>query len=113
MGNWFSKSNLEDAESPYRIKGYKKLKNHIEACGTTACIAGWACILTESEVNVSTDTEILAMIQLGLTNEEARKLFFESYWPRQFRKADIFAEEDRAQEAAKRIDHFIATNGKE
>lgn len=45
-------------------------------CGTTACFAGWACILTGHNISASTNVRDTAIAALGLTSSEAWKLFF-------------------------------------
>lgn len=84
-------------------------------CGTAACIAGWACVLSGSDpkrlvnspwVTISRKAKKL----LGIKGDP-NFLFYENQWPAKF--ADAFecatTAEDEAQVAAKRIDHFIRT----
>jgi hypothetical protein len=100
-------------------------------CGTTACIAGWAVILTDGLPKRITDdyyasVKPRAINLLGLSEDEADRLFFVMGWPRAFhdryRAAERFidehddedekadkAGESKAQIVADLIDHIIRT----
>lgn len=61
------------------------------------------------------DYEGFAVEKLGLEWQESERLFYTEEWPEQFgefydRASD---KEKQAELAAARIDHFIATKGKE
>lgn len=72
------------------------------ACGTACCIAGWACVLSDQDVNV-----LLAEILLGLTGAQANDLFHVSNW--QEREAFYHASvRERAQIAAREIDKLCS-----
>lgn len=77
------------------------------ACGTTHCIAGWAQLLSPSADRsawVRDDAQRL----LGLTGDQAERLFLAEEWPRGFG-----GQRCSAAKAAARIEHFIATGGRE
>lgn len=109
MGNWF----CPDAASP---------------CGTSACIAGYAITLglkaaTPREGYVAWWTSTAhesysesACKFLRLDYDKHRDiLFFADNWPQPFKKRYFRARRrsTRARVAAGRIDHFIATKGRE
>lgn len=86
-------------------------------CGTAACIAGWACLLSGLK------PEHVGFVQgcavLGLNDSDAKRLFFATRWPARFRRSDTdiqWANDEIYNDpkvAAARIEHFIATNGEE
>jgi hypothetical protein len=89
-------------------------------CGTAACIAGWAVLLShESDFNV--DNPLLGMdvyqeakTLLGLTMTEADRLFDPIHWPRTFHVGTRDdGSEIAAQTTVQRMEHFIATGGRE
>jgi len=81
-------------------------------CGTTRCIAGWTCFLSG---NISPNTPNEAQQLLGLTYEQANRLFYRRNWPEPYRShiEDCTSKTDNAWTAAQRIRHFIKTNGAE
>lgn len=93
------------------------------ACGTTACIAGWAILLDRADRGEAVprrissafyySVEFRAMELLSLTEKQRRSLFYVSSWPQEFRRTFNLARtlSERAEIAARRIDRFIATNG--
>lgn len=94
----------------------------IPNCGTAACIAGWVVTISmgvnpdkaaNSEVCTLSSTAVKAAGILNLKEEEVDRLFYFSQWPKRFRKFDDEGTEEFAQQAIKRIDHFIETDGKE
>lgn len=99
------------------------LKHHkAGGCGTAACIAGWTChVALENKKLVETDAAIgfeaarKATELLELSRNQAACLFYHSAWPRRFAEQheDAKTLSDRARAAARRIDHFIKTKGKE
>lgn len=129
MDNWFMDTNMEDDNDDIiklvNLNGgtcEKMITPRAKSCGTTACIAGWALHynkvkLEDFEGNIDfvrSTTEKTAARELGLDEEQSKRLFFESYWPREFRYLESFeSKEDTAFRAAARIDHFIATGGEE
>lgn len=95
-------------------------------CGTAACIAGWAVLLTVDKPDKWRDgghVEVKAQKLLELKNKldevtgtsQVDRLFHVEHWPSQF----MNAYEDAATPAAKaratigRIDHFMKTDGAE
>jgi hypothetical protein len=114
-------------------------------CGTAACIAGWAVTIQMKaeklrEARFAYDAgdgnegvERDGKKALGLTDQQAYRLFFYDTWPVPFRheysEASGFWYDDpvsgefvkgayvdrrvAAEVAARRIDHFIATEGRE
>lgn len=93
--------------------------NH-PACGTIACIGGWANVLTGHGAG-SSGSWWQAQTALGLTCEQAGRLFDsvsaipDDMWPRKFARAYTNARRPltRARIAVRRIDHFIKTKGAE
>lgn len=96
-------------------------------CGTTACIAGHAALLSghrrrkhSSLLVVKNGVEQLvdraALKELRIDRLMASRLFYAGNWPDQFRYAydhRTTTPQQRAQIASDRIDHFIATKGRE
>ncbi len=82
-------------------------------CNTTACIAGWAIFL--GNPNNVDYAHFAAADLLGLDLPTSDKLFLSHYWPRKFYSLLLSAktQEEYAQVVADRIDHFIATEGRE
>jgi hypothetical protein len=90
--------------------------NMNEWCGTSKCIAGWAVSLSGKKMRRSNGTgeEYLpnkkkAASLLGITLDQADRLFFICNWPDAF----FYMDGEEAENAAKRIDHFILTDGAE
>ena len=79
-------------------------------CGTVACIAGWACILTKQPYECMERAEVI----LGLDRHQSTRLFFSGEWGK-FRAKWLAAKtpKSRATIAVARIDHFIKTKGRE
>lgn len=105
-------------------------------CGTTACIAGWAVILSDPKLftvdieefdDVLSDAYKTGRELLRITPGQARRLFFVGGWPLTFKEkmryldmsdydgtygtAGLAVLKARAAVAAERIDYFIATDG--
>lgn len=100
-------------------------------CGTVGCLAGMACHMegkklvagtgmTEDDLVISREAGWI----LGLSNVQASRLFYldtlhgnagGGTWPKRFENAYLKAGtlEEKAKIAAKRIDHFIKTDGRE
>lgn len=103
--------------------------NHPINCGTAHCIAGWACALDGWEMqspinscmitkpdNRNSDTEQVARDLLCLSSEQSDKLFYASRWLLDHKHPYYETKkgsQERAEITAKRIDHFIATEGAE
>ena len=86
-------------------------------CGTAACIAGWADILSGGSGNGWTVRE-RAATKLGVPagfSWLGHPLFDDNSWPQPFRTRYRAAKtpQARAKIAAQRIDHFIKTKGAE
>ena len=85
-------------------------------CGTVACIAGWAIHLSgvDPALTPGAYSEIANGL-LGLDEDQGRRLYYTGSWPESFDEAYHAAEtaQERAQIAARRIDHFIKTKGAE
>lgn len=80
--------------------------------GTECCIAGHALILAGLACcNVEQESKRV----LELRNTQVDRLFYIEDWPVKFRLGYVGADTDprRSQIAADRIDHFIATEGRE
>lgn len=82
-------------------------------CGTVACIAGWACLLSGQSIYAGAKVagELLGLPYRDDDSGPADALFFTFDWPHQFRDAydDARTPTKRAKIAADRIEHLIAT----
>ena len=123
------KVNMHVFLERYTINMMKEESAYIPPCGTHACIAGWACILdamdkrgiTIEEINWDTIRNNYMNVHgkarkiLAISWEEQNKLFYLKDWPPEFAKRydDSETAQERAEATAQRIEHFIATNGKE
>lgn len=101
-------------------EGLFDLGREIPNCGTAACIAGWAVTLGRRFKNPARARRIPAVGEeavklLRLDEDGAFRLFLVGDWPWQYREAwsEAKTAKARAKVAAKRIDHFIATDGDE
>jgi hypothetical protein len=95
-----------------------------ELCKTTACIAGWADLLTNKQSHIF-DVSSRAADILGLIPDQSMRLFYlstqtsdEKHWPKEFERPyrrAIRAKKwaDAAKIAVERIEHFIKTRGAE
>lgn len=93
----------------------ENLKMEMFHCGSAHCIGGWAQVLSGRGILNSNNREP-AMNLLALTTFESYTLFDLKCWPDKFLK-DYEDNIDDKQYLAKitieRIDHFIATKGRE
>lgn len=89
----------------------------VTPCGTAGCIAGHAVglkktlKLTNSTV-FGTGIVQVATEKLGITPNQAVRLFNTSHWPAVYRKntwSNGYGSKEYAQNTAKRIEHFIRT----
>lgn len=100
-------------------------------CGTACCIGGAACILSKKAKGsikriknlqwTWDEVRFTAKTHLGLTNDQADRLFYFSnmtlnqrtHWPEYYEQAYRAAKtpRDRAMVGVARIEHFIASNG--
>lgn len=82
-------------------------KTKFESCGTAACIAGWACLLTDG-IEFNGDAWERGKKLLGLDERKANRLFNVGRWGK---LDDLYhrakSAKARAQIAAKRIEQFI------
>lgn len=104
MGNYFS-GILPDGTEPAN-------------CGTAACIAGWAMAKASASNpkdarKLDVDRNNHAAMLLGITEQQAGRLFYEDEWPKQFQSTSRSGLKLRARRAAARINHFIKTKGRE
>ena len=86
------------------------------SCGTSYCIAGLGLIMSGFTVDDHKNWKTpagracyaweSARKLFGLTNARAVRAFIFTHWPEQFDEPD-------PKTAAKRLEHFLATNGKE
>lgn len=104
-------------------------KSRLTPCGTAACIAGWAVLLTRADkqdkksFHSLIDSGLLSFwyagaSAIGLDQEEARQLFETYNWPTRYRapfnRAEHLGHHRKAVEiAVRRIRHFIKTKGVE
>lgn len=92
------------------VAPYFDLAPTVPECGTAACIAGWANILTgHDRIADSWNAEQL----LGLTDEQGQRLFLIGCWPNPFKARYRLAKtpKTRAKIAAERIE-FLIKEGK-
>lgn len=82
-------------------------------CGTTMCIGGWLAYLYPEQFK--DDDSISKSAKSFIKLDYITRLFYVTRWPIKFHTAFIYARTNiaQAQIAADRIDHFIATDGKE
>lgn len=93
----------------------------IPNCGTAACIAGWAIAIAyqqnprEANQNLNSYAGPIARDLLELHYMQSERLFHTCDWPKRFKDEYFSANtnQERAEVAARRIDHFIATKGEE
>lgn len=117
------------------LKAVDTKQNGAPPCGTVGCIAGWTVVLEAGVKKLPGtaqeyfDLDVWGDAQefLGLSNDEAGRLFQEPYvarysaasgrphWPLDFAAQYVAAKtpQKRAKITAARIDRFIETNGAE
>lgn len=81
-------------------------------CGTAACIAGWALMISGKRVIEGSANLYRAAKLLSLPEDfRSNNLFIVEYWPHRLRRRylDADAPEARAKIAADRIEHLIKT----
>lgn len=81
-------------------------------CGTAHCICGWAAVIKN---NPNLQNNVIGYEAFGILPAQANRLFFVGGWPSALRERYKKAKLDRtrARIAAARIEHFIATEGRE
>lgn len=84
-------------------------------CGTVACIAGWAVLLSDGKDGIYSSRYIQERAWELLGEKAERRLFHTCKWPGKFanRYEKAKTRKGKAQAAASRIDHFIKTKGAE
>lgn len=104
--------------------------SHEAPCGTVGCIYGWAQALStglrsydlaeyvKDHLTVRQPTGIMAPDDnpLDLTPEQAKRLYYAEHWPQEYQDMEweeVPQNPEYAQIVANRIDHFIATEGRE
>lgn len=95
-----------------RVRDEGELKSHEFAeCGTAACIAGWAVLLSPKAAKSIDVCEIRKKAErlLGVTKAEGSKLFSVAFWPPKFAQKYWEARTPRAKAKAtsERIDYFL------
>lgn len=115
---------------PKRVDMYGWLRHKSKerggpVCGTVGCIAGWACLLSEKQGKSLSDKREAVLMSfpdyasngadaLGITGEQAERLFFTNHWPK--RLADSYDDDNsprqKARIVARRIDLFIRSKGR-
>lgn len=118
MREWIRDSASDEESHAFLSEVSRWLGNpeRFVRCNTTACIAGWAVILSPSQEGIEhLAIETAALKYLGLNHDQGRRLFFPAVWPLDFaiKYHDAETAEAAAQAVAVRIDHFIQTNGAE
>lgn len=81
-------------------------------CGTVACIAGWACVLSEVKDHFRDEAPIF----LKLNRINSGNLFYISQWPEELYEKlikQVPGTPEYAAIVAARIDRFIETDGAE
>lgn len=84
-------------------------------CGTAACIAGWANILTGvSADSLEAGSRVRAAEKIGVdpgVSWSSHSLFYDAAWPKPFstRYARANTQQERAKIASERIEHLIQT----
>lgn len=81
------------------------------SCGTAACIAGWACLLTDTKPRGRFSWGSAARKVLRLSNLQACDLFSTTFWPNKY-GSDFYRAKTvrgRVNAAVRRIDHLIKT----
>lgn len=119
MSAWFCGKNSNEMN---------RLTHEIPNCGTAACIAGWAVSIDFFERNKKKvqPSEVVKRVTinrcstaqiLDISIEQGERLFFSQNWPAPWtcphKQFDQLPPEERAKAAVARIEHFIATEGRE
>ena len=96
--------------SAWHMSAYRGCLGEVYHCGTAHCIGGWAQVLSGATVS-NIGVERAAMEALGLTREQANRLFYNVDWPEPFHLEYEMAKghAERADVAIRRIEHLINT----
>jgi hypothetical protein len=121
MDSWLRVGNSDpDSLQEFGDVGFPKEwigdPERFTACNTTACLAGWAVLLSPDAKDYEGEhISFAARLFLGLSVNQSDLLFHLSFWPTSFYEEYTQAKtpQERAQAVADRIDHFITTNGEE
>jgi len=118
-------TKITEEPKQFRMSAFFSRGCGIPNCGTAACIGGWAVALHnkmnprdadrlfDSVMDPSIDRNPCLILGLGLL--ESERLFHVGNWPSQFASDWEWAKTPEAmvKVACDRIDHFIATEGRE
>lgn len=106
-------------EEPRRLDMHyweKNVSEEVSPCGTVACIAGWACLLSGMKVEGTVNYPIEAIKLLRIPSGNyweggslADRLFLAKDWPNKFSSSYFTAQtsKTKAKVTARRIDYFI------
>jgi hypothetical protein len=85
---------------------FEDASDNMPPCGTAACIAGTANLLTGGK---KLSADVRAAKQIGLSKLQAENLFYKFNWPARFevRYDSAKTPKARAKIACQRIDHLI------
>lgn len=114
MAWWAYHPKVDGIETFEELDGEIASDLQAHACGTSACIAGWTVLLSETGLESNEDyLEVAAIEALGIDSRSANILFFSRQWPDSLQALyrDALATGDAkevARAAAARIDAFIA-----
>lgn len=106
-GRFFMRYYKEEQAPNTIIEGdYGSFNQRVPECGTVACIAGWACILSNKS-----GSRLNGSALLGTTERQTQMLFYDDSWPEPFAARYYKAKRPsaRAKIAAARIEHLITT----
>jgi len=118
MSNWIQDARVgslvHDAYESNRVGQFAKhalTENEAPPCGTVACLAGWACVLSGHPAESGDWLSERGGLFLDLTEDQKSELF----WPESWGGHSAYLEyktcgnaEQRAQVVARVIDAFIA-----
>lgn len=108
---FFMESYVDQGTPGGRTCGFTDQAKRYPECGTTACIAGWANILTGAKADWEIRDAGRASDKLGLQPGQGCLLFCDLNWPKAF--ADDYEKAStplqRVKIAAARIEHLIST----
>lgn len=90
---------------------------HNRQCGTACCIGGWTIQLCRSCVcsyEVGQEAARLLDLDYDISGHgAANRLFAFTLWPAQFKVWEVEGTPEFAEQAVRRIHHFIQTEGRE
>lgn len=108
---FFMAAYLDQGRPGSRTSEFRDQAKRFPSCGTTACIAGWANILTGARSNEEICDSERAVSRLGIERGRRAQLFLDSDWPQPFSSnyERAMTPAKRAKIAAARIEHLIKT----